>query len=361
MDLAVLNNLPEPLRSILIGAAGDFLGGMASEITGRLLDAAGCQVKKRFRPEPQQLALNWAMAEALFVTVRSLTDDPELMAHYLQILGEWLARDAVVGELSQIVDPRPQAEIDLDLLAEEFRALGYEPDLLGAGVDFAEVVKRFAGAFYNAAAKEQELQGQLQIGLLRGIALHSEREVELLEEIVAALECEGERQPGSDAGSIHHKAPSVLPISPEFEITAGQLNAEMICPNTQPWEGWEGEPELHWELLLELYVVPPGEAPMTIPFHQCQCSAEFEASDLQASLYDLVIVPPGKIGWIPRRTRLHSHALVTSNLGVEATTTEAKIISPGVIYLRAEGRTDCRCLYRKERADTHRNRHRHCP
>ena len=55
MDLTVLNNLPEPLKSILIGATGDFLGGMAAEISGRLLDAAGYQVKKRFRPEPS----NW--------------------------------------------------------------------------------------------------------------------------------------------------------------------------------------------------------------------------------------------------------------------------------------------------------------
>ena len=201
MDLSVLNNLSDPLKSILIGGAGDFLGGMAAEATWRLLDAAGYQVKKRFRPEPQQLALNQAMAEALLTTVGSLTDDQQLMVHYLGIFGEWIAREAVAGELSQIVDPHPGAELDLDLLSDEFRALGYEPDSLGAGVDFEEVVKRFVGAFYNAAAREQALQGQIQIGLLRGIALRSERQVELLEQVVAALERQGDRQPGSDAGS----------------------------------------------------------------------------------------------------------------------------------------------------------------
>ena len=68
MDLTWLNTLPEPLKAILLGAAGDFLGGLAADVTGRLVDAAGYQVKKRFRPEPQQAALNAAMAEALFVT-----------------------------------------------------------------------------------------------------------------------------------------------------------------------------------------------------------------------------------------------------------------------------------------------------
>ena len=35
MDLTWLNALPEPIKAILLGAAGDFLGGMAADVTGR--------------------------------------------------------------------------------------------------------------------------------------------------------------------------------------------------------------------------------------------------------------------------------------------------------------------------------------
>ena len=125
----------EPLRSILIGAAGDFSGGLAASAVVSLLSQANYQVRKRLQPAPQQAALNHAMAEALLLTVRELTDDAPAQEHYLTLFGEWLSRDAVAGELSQIIDPRPDAEIDLERLAAEFRAAGYEPDLLGQ-VDF---------------------------------------------------------------------------------------------------------------------------------------------------------------------------------------------------------------------------------
>ena len=192
MDPSWINTIPEPLRTILIGAAGDFAGGLASDIAGRLLDAAGYQVKKRFRSEPQQDALNQAMAEALLVTVSAQTDDPDLMAHYLTLFGEWSARDAVAGELSQVIDPRPDAEIDLDLLAAEFEASGYDPDLLGGDVVFQNVVAQFVSSFYDAAARQPTLQGQIEIGLLRGIAERAEEQVELLQRVADSLE----RQPG---------------------------------------------------------------------------------------------------------------------------------------------------------------------
>jgi formylglycine-generating enzyme required for sulfatase activity len=178
MDLAWLNSIPEPSRSILIGAAGEFLGGLAAEITGRLLDAAGYQARKHFRGEPEQQALTRALAEGLYAAVSQLTDDPDLKAHYLEIFGEWSRREAVAGELSKLIDPRDGAELDLALLREEFEALGYEPDLLGESVEFEAVVARFASAFYDAAARQKELQGRIQIRLLRGIVERAERQVQ---------------------------------------------------------------------------------------------------------------------------------------------------------------------------------------
>ena len=146
------------------------------------------------------------MAEALFVTASSLTDDPDTLTHYLGILGEWLARDAVVGELSQVIDPRPGAELDVALLAAEFEAAGFEPDLLGEDITFERVVGRLVQAFYDAASKQPELQGQMEIGLLRGIVENTTEQVRLLRRVVSALERpEPQTQPapvGSREGDI---------------------------------------------------------------------------------------------------------------------------------------------------------------
>ncbi|HNS03945.1 MAG TPA: SUMF1/EgtB/PvdO family nonheme iron enzyme [Anaerolineae bacterium] len=194
MDLSWINAIPEPLRTMLIGAAGDFAGGLAADVVGRLLTASGYQVRKRLSPGPQQSALNAAMAEALAVTVARLSEDPDLMAHYLTLFGQWAAREAVAGELSQVVDPRPDVTLDLDLLASEFEAAGYEPNLLG-DVGFRDVAARFVGNFYDAAARQPALQGQIEIGLLRGIAERAEEQVQLLRRVAATLE----QQPGAAA------------------------------------------------------------------------------------------------------------------------------------------------------------------
>ena len=187
MDPSWINTLPEPLRTILLGAAGDFAGGLAANVVSRLLGAAGYQVQKRLRSGPQQTALNEAMAEALLLTVRQQTDDPALQAHYLALFGEWSGRDAVAGELSQVIDPRPNVEIDLDTLAAEFEAAGYDPDLLG-DVVFQDVVAQLVASFYDAAARQPALQGQIEIGLLRGIVEHAQEQVRLLRRVAEALE-----------------------------------------------------------------------------------------------------------------------------------------------------------------------------
>ena len=170
VDLSWLNQVPEPLRSILVGATGDFLGGIGAEVAGRLLDAAGYRVRKRLEPEPRRAALDRAMSRALYEVVRGLADGPDEMVHYLGILGEWLQREAVAGEMAQLVDPQAGGEIDVELLRRELSALGYDPELLGHGITFARMVAGFATAFYDAAAAEPELEGPIQIGLLRGIA-----------------------------------------------------------------------------------------------------------------------------------------------------------------------------------------------
>lgn len=163
------STLPEPAQTLLLGAAGDFLGGLASSIVGRLLEKLGYQARKRLRPEPKQVATNQAMAQALYKTFSKITDEPEGVDHYLYMFNEWTKREAVAGELSQLLDPRPRAELDLVLLVNEFEDLGYDPDLLGEGILFEDLVRDFSREFYDAAAAQPELQGAIEIGLLRGM------------------------------------------------------------------------------------------------------------------------------------------------------------------------------------------------
>ena len=174
LDLSWINSLPEPTKSIVIST----LGKVAADMAGRLINAGGYAIKKAFAPGPRREALERAMAQALLVTAHGLTDDFVLFQHYLGLLGEWAAREAVTGELSQVIDPRSDTTLDLALLTGEFEALGYEPELLHEELGFPDVVARFVAAFYDAAAAEPELQEPIKIGLLRGIAERAEQQVQ---------------------------------------------------------------------------------------------------------------------------------------------------------------------------------------
>ncbi|MBP8197662.1 MAG: SUMF1/EgtB/PvdO family nonheme iron enzyme [Chromatiaceae bacterium] len=154
--------LPKPIQDLLLSMAGHILDG--------LLDMAAYQARRRFQAEPQQKALQSAIVQALSATVATISDDLNEQQHFLTLLGTWLGREAVLGELAQIIDPRPATTLDLDLLTDEFAAAGFDPDLLGEDRDFADVVSTLVRTFYDAAAAQPALQGQIEIGLLRGIA-----------------------------------------------------------------------------------------------------------------------------------------------------------------------------------------------
>ncbi len=170
MDPTWFNQLAKPLKDLLLGSAGNYLGGVAGAATGRIIRFAGVRIVKKFKPEPRVQALNLAMAQALHETTDALTDKPDAYEHLLGILREWIDREEVALELSQVIDPRPDAEIDLNLLHREFEALGYSPEMLGEGVNFFELVMKLVQSFSNAAALQPELQGQIRIGYLRDIA-----------------------------------------------------------------------------------------------------------------------------------------------------------------------------------------------
>ncbi len=71
--------------------------------------------------------------------------------------------------VSQVIDPRPNTEIDLNLLHREFEALGYSSEMLEEGVNFMDLVLKLIQSFTNAAALQPELQEQIMIGYLNDI------------------------------------------------------------------------------------------------------------------------------------------------------------------------------------------------
>ncbi len=171
--LAIYDALPEPAQKLLLSLAG--------KLAGDMLNAGGYVVKKRFEKPPRQAALEKASARALGMTAAWLADDPDLVEHYLGILDAWTDRPAVSGELSQVADPRPDTELDLMLLSAQFEQIKYysgpDAETLHEELSFEQIVVYFVRAFYDAAALEQDLQGAIEIGLLRGIAERSEKQL----------------------------------------------------------------------------------------------------------------------------------------------------------------------------------------
>jgi hypothetical protein len=157
------------LQDFLIGAAGDFTGGLAAQFVSGLLRAAGRRVSEPFRTPGRTQALHTAVAAALGKALDNwaITDDEAV--HYRDLFRDWLLQPVVLGEFRALFVPNENSQLDLDLLREEFEASGLSAEYLGT-VSFEVLVQDMVGTFYQAAAEEPELQGPLQIGLLRQMA-----------------------------------------------------------------------------------------------------------------------------------------------------------------------------------------------
>ncbi|MBS3950998.1 MAG: NACHT domain-containing protein [Peptococcaceae bacterium] len=167
--------LPQPVQAMLSGAGGDFLGGLAAEITLRLISKIGLPIRKRFQQEHKRVALNQATAKALALTVRYFTDDSDLMTHYLDLFGQWTEREAVDREIGKLIAPRSNTKFNMQVLKNEFKAQGF--DVINLGIDFSEFVHRFASEFIDAIDEKEELRGLINTKLSRRI-------VEQLDELI---------------------------------------------------------------------------------------------------------------------------------------------------------------------------------
>jgi formylglycine-generating enzyme required for sulfatase activity len=176
------------IKELLIGAGGDYLGGLAASISGQLLKAAGSRIAKKFKPEPQQMALNKALALALHKTGQGLGLKNDALYHFAKVFGVWLEREAVANELFLLIDPQPDDEISIDILWQEFMQIGFAAEKQAAELDFDHVVGAFIRHFTSAAAAQPELQNQIQIGLLREVTAKLSEQTSLFIDIKDVLE-----------------------------------------------------------------------------------------------------------------------------------------------------------------------------
>ncbi|WP_420628631.1 tetratricopeptide repeat protein [Candidatus Leptofilum sp.] len=241
-----LNSLSQPTREILLGAAGDYLGGIASEITFRLLGNANYHIRKRFKTEPMQAALNCAMSQALYKSINLLTEEDELIIHYIDILGEWMKQEVVSGELAQLIDPRSSYQLDLTRLERTFRLLDYAPEYLD--IDFFDFVYHFAHYFQLACDEQKELREIVNIRLVRVItsqleeitrldsrtAVASERTALATESIASAL-VPSNQQTKFTLPNLKHNLPQR--VYNYFVGRKGEIDQlfTLLSPNHQAW------------------------------------------------------------------------------------------------------------------------------
>ena len=158
--------LPQPIRDVLTGSGGDLVARAAAALIG---EASG-KVRRRLAATPQQTALQHALARGLVETLTARVDDPLVLRELLDHFGRWLERPNVALELAPIIEPNPDVTIDLARLEAEFEDAGFAPELLGEELEFAELMSGFVRAFYDAACTEPDLQDNIELQLLRGMA-----------------------------------------------------------------------------------------------------------------------------------------------------------------------------------------------
>jgi hypothetical protein len=153
---------------------------LATHLATNLLDASARRVREKFTGNAQGKALRSALQASLQSALQKFAID-NISHHHLQSLFEqFFERPDVIDEFTVFIDPRPDHEINITLLRSEFQAAGFDPDSMYF-TRFEIFITCLFEEFYVAASMQSELQGAIQIGLLRSA-------VEDLKSISAASE-----------------------------------------------------------------------------------------------------------------------------------------------------------------------------
>lgn len=165
---------------------------IAITLTLDLVKASAAVVRRKLARSEETSALQRAVAAALGEAIAAVDVPEALRTHYEHLLESFFSRETVVAELAQLLDPRPDIEIDFAALKEEF-ARELEPGTL-QHLELDSFLRLFASAFYAAAAHEPALRNNLEMKLLGemvsrtgGVLKATERAAEASERMSALL------------------------------------------------------------------------------------------------------------------------------------------------------------------------------
>jgi hypothetical protein len=139
---------------------------LAIKLASELLGATTRRVREKFSGDSRQKALEAALQEGLenSLAVFHLADLNQ--DHFSSLFENFLFQPEVIDELTRFIDPHPNTSLDVELLRELFNQSDFDETTLQF-FSFDTFIVKFGEAFYSAAAKQSELQGGIEIGLLR--------------------------------------------------------------------------------------------------------------------------------------------------------------------------------------------------
>jgi HEAT repeat protein len=167
---------------------------IAISLTLDLLKSAGVGVRRRLSKGETEKALQASVAAALSAALAAqnlVTIDHD---HFSSLFEGFFRREAVIEELSQLLDPRPGVEIDFAVLEKELEEAGWDQELISQ-FRLDDFLRTFASAFYAAAASHEVLRGSLEMKLLGemvsrtgAVVGNTQRTAEATEKMVGLLQ-----------------------------------------------------------------------------------------------------------------------------------------------------------------------------
>jgi hypothetical protein len=167
---------------------------LAIHLGENLLDATTRRVREKFSGDARKQALTKALREGLENAFAAFHLEDVEQDHFSTLFEKFIGEQNVVDEFTHLIDPRPNTPLNLELLRNEFNALGFDDKTL-AIFSFDLFIQQFGEEFYTAAAKQTELQGAMEIGLLRetvtqlkDISTYTERTAAAVEQTAVATD-----------------------------------------------------------------------------------------------------------------------------------------------------------------------------
>lgn len=172
----------EDITNLVIGAAGDFTGGLLSSL---LLIS---KIAHRFQPDKQKQALREALEEALTEACKLFPEaQKSVTKYYLDQLSKFLKAQIVVAEIGKLLDPNPATLLEKELLSQEFTRItqGYRPDQM-PDLDFDLFIETLVYTFYMAVKGKEPLQEMIKIERLDQLVQQVVKTFTLLETLLAS-------------------------------------------------------------------------------------------------------------------------------------------------------------------------------